>query len=225
MNIDKIDGPIGDFFIPGEPSETRRICAGLSRGVWGVPGAYDKPEGYRPEYDHLALSVSGVRRIIDVGAGWGAFAVWALARWGKEIELDCYEPNVDAVPFLIKNTIGYKVNVHQKAVTTESSAILTQGIDWGGLQTHPTGTGRAVQVIHPDDLPPCDVLKSDAEGIEPELFANYKYLSSVKIAIYEWHGQPHRAILAEICKGAGLQCVREDNGPWGDGNGTGVWIK
>lgn len=223
MNADTIDGPLGGFLIPMEPAETRRICAGLSRGVWGVPGAYGEPHGRTPEYEHTSLNVS-VNRVIDVGAGWGAFAVWALARWGREIELECYEPNPDAIPYLSANTNGYRVNVHQKAVAIEPCTILSRGLDWGALQTHSVGSGIAVQAVHPKDLPPCDILKCDAEGIEPDLFKNYPHLSSVKVAIYEWHTKDHRIELGKICQAAGLRCVRDDNGPWGDGNGTGIWI-
>jgi FkbM family methyltransferase len=220
-----IDGPIGSFMIPKEPAETQRVCAGLSRGVWGFPGGYDMPDKKIPEYDHEALTIPDVQRVIDIGAGWGAFAVWALGRWGKNIELECYEPNPLAVPYLSENTRGYNVHVHQRAVSTNPSVVLRRGIDWGELQTHPDGEGDHVAVIHPRDLPPCDVLKCDGEGIELDVLRNYQHFKTLKAVIYEWHNANHRALLREICQNAGLRCVRDDNGPWGDGNGAAVWVR
>ncbi len=228
---DSIEGPIGPFFVPKEPAETRRICVGLSRGVWGLPGAYDQPEARVPEYEHEALSIEGVKRVVDIGAGWGAFAVWALARWGdggasaRDIELECYEPNPLAIPYLMANTCGYNVHVHERAVTSEPRVVLRRGLDWGALQTHAHGDGDVVSTIHPKDLPPCDVLKCDAEGIEPDVFQNYQHYKTVKAIIYEWHGGEHRRILREILRVTGMRCVRDDSGPWGDGNGSAVWVQ
>jgi len=228
---DSIEGPIGPFYVPKEPAETRRICVGLSRGVWGSSGAYDRPEARIPEYEHEALSIEGVRRVVDIGAGWGAFAVWALSRWGnggasaKDIELECYEPNPLAIEYLAANTRGYNVRIHQLAVSSEPSVVLSRSLDWGALQTHSHGDGDAVSTVHPRDLPPCDVLKCDAEGIEPEVFRNYRHFKTVKAIIYEWHGGEHRRILQEIFRPTGMRCVRDDDGPWGGGNGSAVWIQ
>ncbi|HEY2510138.1 MAG TPA: hypothetical protein VGI39_04760 [Polyangiaceae bacterium] len=233
----QIDGPLGPFAIPAEPADTQRICAGLSRGVWGFPGAYDWPEARVPEYEHPALTIPGIRRILDVGAGWGAFAVWAVARWGHEIELDCYEPSTKAADFIFQNLFSpvtrlsptsFAVRIHRVAVSVTPEVVLGHSLDWGSRKTHLRTEGHAgdgVATLHPQLLPPCDILKCDAEGIEPELFLNYPHLASVKAAIYEWHSPDHRASLGDLCERAGLHCVRDEDGPWGGGNGVGIWVR
>lgn len=220
-----IEGPIGPFLIPSEPPETMRICAGLSRGVWGSPGRYDTPDAGLPEYEHAALSIPNVRVVLDVGAGWGAFAVWAIARWGRSISLRCYEPSDIAVDFIRANVPGdVDWRIVQAAVSAASDVTLHRSEDWGCRKISVGGDGEAVTTIHPADLPPCDILKCDAEGIEPELFSLYPHLATVKAAIYEWHTPEHREVLRRICTDAGLVCVRDDDGPWGPGNGVGVWV-
>jgi len=38
-------------------------------------------------------------------------------------------------------------------------------------------------------------------------------------------GGEHRKILREIFQRTGMHCVRDDSGPWGDGNGSAVWLQ
>jgi FkbM family methyltransferase len=222
-----IDGPLGPFAVPSGPPNTRRVCIELARGVWGVPGSYGRPEERVPEYEHPALPTSA-QTVLDIGAGWGAFAVWAYKRFNAQ-EIVCYEPNHTAVDFIRANTLGKipMIGVVAKAVSVNPNAVLDFSDDWGLRSTSRGNVGEPVEVIHPKDLPACNIIKCDAEGIEPEVFGTYPFLKQVDAAIYEWHSLKDRAILNTILRARAphLQCVRDEDGPWGDCNGVSVWVR
>jgi FkbM family methyltransferase len=222
-----IEGPLGPFAVPSGPPNTKRVCIELARGVWGSPGSYGRPEARVPEYESPHLPNSA-QAIIDIGAGWGAFAVWAWKRFNAE-EINCYEPNRIAVDFVKFNTTQLYPKVHTvtKAVSVNPSAVLDFSDDWGLRSTSRGNVGEPVEVIHPKDLPACNIIKCDAEGIEPEVFATYPFLDQVDAAIYEWHSLQDRAILNTILQARApqLACVRDENGPWGDCNGVCVWVR
>ena len=200
-------GPIGPFLIPSEPPETLRICEALTRAVWAG------------EYEHAELPTSGIRSVLDIGAGWGAFAVWALARWGADLVIDGYEPHEEAFAFLKMNAPSVKL--HPVAVTTDPAPVLCINEDWGGCSVYRVKEGRPVKALHPMHLPPADVLKIDAEGVEPEVLENYEHMGSLKALIYEFHHIDHRDRLRPICEAAGLRQVREDTDCT---YGTAIWV-
>ena len=193
-----IDGPLGPFAVPSEPDTTRRICENIARDVWAG------------EYRHDALPTN-VGRIIDIGAGWGAFAVWALSQW-PGATIDCYEPHGAACDYLRRN--APTAHAHEAAVTVQETAVLSVGVhdnldNWGALTVVGTTAGTTVATVHPRDLPPCDVLKIDAEMVEPEILENYQHLDGVKAVLYEFHTAEHRARLRAFCTKAGFVCLRE----------------
>src|SRR5277367_5905748 len=96
-----IDGPLGPFAVPAGPPNTKRVCIELARGVWGWPGSYGRPEERVPEYESTHLP-SAAETILDIGAGWGAFAAWAWRRFSTR-EIICYEPNHVAASFIKLN--------------------------------------------------------------------------------------------------------------------------
>jgi FkbM family methyltransferase len=201
-------GPTGHYFlIPAEPPETSRICEVLTQAVWA--GEYDCPE----------LPTEGIRSVLDIGAGWGAFAVWAMARWGEDTLIIGYEPHEEAAEFFKMNAPN--AFLHPLAVTTDPAPILSIREDWGSCSVYETNEGRPVKSIHPARLPKVDVLKIDAEGVEPEILEHYPYLSSLKELIYEFHHIEHRDRIRPMCEAAGLRQVREDR----DGTyGTAIWV-
>jgi FkbM family methyltransferase len=204
-----IDGPIGQFAIPSEPPETARVCEVLSKAVWA--GEYD--HGELPGRD------PAIRHIIDIGAGWGAFAVWAYSRWGHDIEIDCYEPHLEAWQYLRVN--APKVNAFVGAVTTERVPVLQVVEDWGSCKTYTAEAGRTVPAVHPAHLPSCDILKIDAEGVEPEILEYYSHMRTLKALIYEFHSLEHKAMCRQICREYGMRQIREDN----EGTyGTSIWV-
>lgn len=181
----------------------------------------------RGEYEHPMLpDYPQVRRVLDVGGNIGAFATWAFIKW-PGCWIDSYEPNGGACEIYRKNAPpGAKV--HQVAVTTESSARLYIGGDWGwsstkqGLNPHEEHFVE-VPVLHPHDLPPCDVLKVDAEGVELEIFENYAHWPGVKICMFEWHIENHRPLLEEILQAEGFRCfvIRFDRNTLGQE----IWLR
>jgi FkbM family methyltransferase len=207
MSTRTIDGPLGAFRIPSEPPETSRICEGLTRAVWAG------------EYDHPELPTSGVASVLDVGAGWGAFAVWAHARWGTDLRIDGYDPHHEAIEYLRLNAPS--VRVHQVAVTVRPSPRLAVNEDWGGCSVHHDDPGRDVAALHPRELPAADVLKIDAEGVEPEILEHYPHLGRLKALIYEFHHLAHRDAIRPLVARAGLRQVREDQDVT---YGTSIWV-
>jgi FkbM family methyltransferase len=191
-------GPQGPFYVPMKPQKTREICEAIAYEVWNG------------EYAHPDLP-SGLKRIIDIGAGWGAFAVWALSQH-PGAEIDAYEPHDRACELLRRNAPS--VRVHQMAVTVQSTAKLSVGEydsmdNWGARTVHGMTTGQSVAVLHPCDLPPCDLLKIDAEGVEPEIVENYPHLDGVQVLLYEFHNAEHRKQLRTFCERAGFRQLRE----------------
>lgn len=210
MTRDVIQGPTGDFFVPSGPPETRRICEGLSRLLW---------EG--GEYEHPELPTN-IATVLDIGGGWGAFAVWARKRFGADIELNCYEPHDVGCEFIRAN--DPKASVYEVAVTSQPTARLLVGEDWGGSSTHfNCGDGKPVAVIHPSALPACDFLKIDAEGVEAEVLIAYP-IHETKAVAYEWHTPDLRSECANICASNGMRCLVDRDGPWGPGNGVAIWV-
>ena len=210
---DTIDGPLGPFFVPAEPPETRRICEGLSRLLW-----------VSDEYEHPDLPRDGIKRVLDIGAGWGAFASWVRKRWPGIESLDCYDPHALGCGFVSAN--DRKARVHNAAVTARPAARIHVGEDWGASSTHfNDGRGVEVRVIHPRELPPCDMLKIDAEGVEAEILSEYPALGGARIVAYEWHTPALRAECRAICeRRGGMRCLVDRDGPWGGSNGVAIWV-
>ena len=217
-NFRAIDGPMGAFYVPigtmmanpelyGTVDEKSRICEGLSRAVWNG------------EYDHPELPTEGIHSVLDIGAGWGAFAVWAQKRWGSGIVIDGYEPHEEAREYLAANAPS--VVIHPVAVTIEQNVVLAINEDWGACSVYHVKEGRPVPSIHPRDLPPCDLLKIDAEGVEPEVIDNYLHLGGLKALIYEFHHLDHKDALRDICQRAGMRQIREDQNVT---YGTAIWL-
>ena len=208
-----IEGPAGPFFVPDEPAETRRVCEGLSKLLW---------EG--GEYEHPDLPSSGIERVLDIGAGWGAFVAWARKRFPEMKKIDCYEPHALGAAFVRAN--GPRARVHGAAVTSKPSARIHVGEDWGASSTHfNDGRGTDVRVVHPKDLPPCDMLKVDAEGVEAEILNSYPTLTKTRIVAYEWHTPALRAECRAICeRRGGMRCLVDRDGPWGGSNGVAIWV-
>ena len=184
-----IEGPLGPFIIPEtDDPRTLMACKWITDGVFA--GEYEHPE--------LPLNI---RTILDIGGGWGAFAVWARAKWGDGISVIAYEPHEAAAVYHEKNAPW--TALIRMAVTTQPAPRLFADADWGGAKTHRQTEGVPVTPRHPSALPKVDLLKCDAEGVEAEILEHYPYLPELKALIYEFHSpelrEECRAIAARRC--------------------------
>jgi len=166
----------------------------------------------RGEYEHPMLpDYPKVNRVLDIGGNIGAFAMWSYVKW-PGCWVDSYEPNGGACE-IYKRNAPPGAKVHQFAVTVKPSAKLYIGGDWGwssiiqGLNPHEEHSVD-VPVLHPSELPSCDVLKVDAEGVELEIVENYRHFSNIKIFMFEWHIERDRIEIEKVLIDKGLRCFR-----------------
>jgi FkbM family methyltransferase len=215
VNTVVIEGPMGPFLIPAEPQNTREHAEWISRGVWD--GEYADP----------GLPRSGIRSALDVGAHCGSFAVLCQHHYGKDIRIDCYEPNPHACDLIKRNCP--EANVHCVAVTLDPSPVYELPWDWGSAKTHGVknapayGDRFSVPVIHPRDLPAADLVKCDAEGVEVEVLISYRHFTTLKVLIYEFHTLEYRDILRAFSRSNGFRCLREYDGE--AIYGSSIWVR
>ena len=153
-----------------------------------------------------------VRRVLDIGAGVGAFAVWAYRQWHRPW-IDSYEPHPDSADVYEKNAPpGAKV--HRLAVSpTRGKTLMFEGVDWAqnslvaGASALLAGKTFEVDTIDPAALRPADVIKIDTQGTEHEVLRLYPHLDAAKIVIFRWHGG-ERAGMERTCERVGLTLVR-----------------
>jgi len=220
-----IDGPLGPFRIPESAHpRTAEVCEQLSRQVFN--GEYDDP-GLPQEL----LGWGGDPAVvIDIGASWGPFVVWAMKKW-PGIAVIAFEPHAEAADVLVENTThalisgnGY-VELFRRAVTTDPAPKMNGAEDWGAHHIAAADDTCAwpVEGFHPRDLPPCDVLKVDCEGAEIEVLSEYPHLATCCALLIEWHSPEKRDRVREIAIGAGFQCLRETPDP--ATYGISLWVK
>jgi FkbM family methyltransferase len=157
-----------------------------------------------------------IRTILDIGGNVGAYALYCRKRWPKA-EIIAYEPHPECAALYRKNAPW--ATVIEAAVTAEPRArdakgggtiLLHEGRDWGmntifGDMYKDPGPTITVPTVHPWDLPPCDVLKLDAEGVELQVLAQYRHLEGVHVCVYEWHKEIFREPCQKILADAGLR--------------------
>jgi hypothetical protein len=117
------------------------------------------------------------------------------------------------------------VSLHRAAVTSDPKAVYACGDDWGAGRTALQAQGKAVQTIHPRDLPPCDLLKCDAEGVEAEILAHYPHLEGVSTLLLEWHTPELKAECHGIIeRRTKLRCVQQEDEKV-RGYGVSIWVR
>lgn len=144
-------------------------------------------------------------RVLDIGANLGAFSIWAARRW-PGAGITAWEPHPDTFKLLCRNVTPWPItDCRMQAVSGRKGpreylydgkhncgeASLLQGPEQAE-------TGRAVDNVHASKLPPCDVLKVDAEGVEVEIFTYYPLLSQCKLVLMEAHGRSQREELVNM---------------------------
>jgi glycosyltransferase involved in cell wall biosynthesis len=197
------------FEIPKEPANTREHAQWICKQVFGG------------EYDHAELPKDGIRTVVDIGSHVGAFPVWAKAKWPEIEAFDCYDPNVKANVIAARNVAFCgSVRIHGVAITTDANPKYLLPWDWGSAKTHGIADGVSVPAMHPRDLPAVDLLKCDAEGIEPEVLTEYRHWDGLKVLLYEFHYPAHREILWEIATRRGFRNLSQATGDYG----VSIWM-
>lgn len=153
-------------------------------------------EVWKGDYGCDKVSFSGNPSIIDIGANIGAFAVWAMIRF-KARSVICYEPNPTVFPYLKTNMEAFANSFPQCHLEANNLAVgnpeittlkqsnrsrmqCTQYELEGGEKT----AEYVVNVLKPEDLPPCNILKIDAEGAEAYIVKNLKHVPDYLVCEY-----------------------------------------
>jgi len=174
---------------------------------------------YEAGYDGDSLT------IVDLGANVGAFTLWANLRWPNST-IHAYEPNPHTHRLLRAN-VG-----HLRNVTCHEQAIYPEGPSQQMLYGQYAGDGESglaayigrtfadipdegmvpVKVVHPRELPACDVLKVDVEGGEAAILEAMD-LSRVSLVLLEYQNMTNRRAI-ERKLADDFYCVFADSFNW-----------
>lgn len=238
-----VDG-IGAFAIPCDTEAhaddgekcVRSICGwrdpelARSEGAWG--------DRCGQEYSYLGrASAEDVRVVLDIGHNVGAYTVWGCRIWWPDtVEVvHAYDPNPGCAEFMKKNLAlvqrGIEVKIHTAAVTCNPNPMFHEDTRWGCSWTHheapaerqPVWAAVAVRGVHPQDLPPADAIKIDAEGVEGDILAHYKHWGRVKVLQIEWHSHANRRAMYALANLEGFVLKKNDCGE--DSQGVACWVR
>jgi hypothetical protein len=148
--------PDGDFILyAGIPIGRRKIGDRLLAKFYDPPDVIDVPDYELALVSALKTHVKKGDRIVVVGVGSGVTCVIAALAAAETGHVDCYEGDFGGVEALHRVARINGVLARTKA----HHAIVGEAI---GLY----GNTKATNVVHPSDLPPCDILELDCEGAE-----------------------------------------------------------
>lgn len=155
-------------------------------------------EVWNGDYACSKIQMSGHPVVVDIGANCGAFAMWAAWKW-EASKVICYEPHPQIFQYLKNNLEVFgrshpqtQFEIHREAVGNPENCLLKTGHNrlCSTLQNgqHTTSDLHTiVEVLHPNKIPPCDVLKIDAEG--SEAIITFHLLEKPKYLVCEYHDQ------------------------------------
>jgi FkbM family methyltransferase len=190
------------------------------------------------EYERAAVEPD-VYSMLDIGHNIGIVCVWAFHWWPNLRVVYAYDPNPGCgeiarqnVQQVLRDFPERRVHIHTVAVTSDPNPMFQLDARWGCSFTSPDvvalgdrkpeGPAVPVKAIHPADLPPADVVKLDAEGVEGEVIDHYKYWDGVKVFLVEWHSNENREKIRAL--GARLGWRHVKNGGE-DVKGSECWVK
>ena len=213
-----IDTILGRMILPGEPEQRSRQSEECAREV--LDGQI-----YSYERTQMDRSTEIVRSVVDIGCNIGAFIRFARLWWPTLEKVTAYDPNASACELARANTDpGLDVEIIAKAVTIDPCPLFNEAIDWGSSRTYGQSEGVTVPAIHPRDLPACDCLKVDAEGVEAEIFGHYQHFAAVKVVCVEYHEDRFRRLIMSTLDRAGL-VMRRGNPEPNTPVDTQVWVR
>jgi len=178
-------------------------------------------------YDLLALS--GIWNVLDVGACYGEFALFAASRGHSVLAI---EPTHESVLVLTANIglhqmLAGSVDVKRAFVTSEKTALLATH---SYRRHHPAGSGpecgdgvsepvvtlqmkEAVRLTAAMDPDRKLLVKMDCEGAESEIFKDVdSWISGVDRVAMEFHNHDAH-IYSDILKARGFSVVATGGGP------------
>lgn len=190
-------------------------------------------------YEYPRSSVENVTSMLDIGHNIGIATVWAFHWWPDLRVVYAYDPNPGCGEIAKKNIKqvldGFpnrRIYIHTVAVTADPAPMFQLDKRWGCSYTDtsvvvlgdraPEGEPVAVPAIHPKHLPPVDVVKLDAEGIEGDVVDHYAHWETVKVLLVEWHSHANLAKIRAL--GQRLGWKRAKNGG-DDVKGAECWVK
>jgi FkbM family methyltransferase len=153
------------------------------------------------------------KKIIDIGANIGAFALRAHKEW-PNAKVTAYEPLASNVARMRRNLDGMPwVKIVPAAVMPEGGAqtmymgdmFVTGGFVKGKRQTV---TKIVVDCIAARDLPPCDLLKIDTEGSEVEILESAK-LDGIGALMVEFHSREDAEKIKTMLEGE-FDCLLDE---------------
>lgn len=156
------------------------------------------------EYD-VSIGIPQGSLIIDLGANFGAFSVWASHRW-PGCEILCFEPNPKVFDVLKQNLKSYpNVKPHKWGIGRPGWRVLRNGPNNEGecsfheMLNNTTETGQHCEVRDPATLPPCNIMKLDIEACEIEVLEPYIAAGKKpEIIMLEYHAEAIRRKIDEI---------------------------
>ena len=165
--------------------------------------------------------------ILDIGANVGAFSLWADMRWpGSTIH--AYEPHPETFRLFQRNVAG------RGNITGRNVALSAAGGGQGRLVASYAGDGEAmlseyregtfnkayggeeltVDLMHPAELPPADVVKLDVEGAEADIIEAMD-LAPTSLVVLEYQNDRNRDRILRLMEGR-FSLIRQDAHPWRD---------
>ncbi len=165
--------------------------------------------------------------VLDIGANVGSFTIWANMRWPCS-RIHAYEPHPETFRMLTRNVAGLSnIVCHNVAVypcERERDLFWTRypGDGESGLVTYMAETFEnllqgsifEVPILHPRDLPQCDVIKVDVEGAETAILKNMN-LEQVSLILLEYQNKENRDSIKELLS-SDFTLVHEDSMRWDD---------
>jgi|GEM_PF-835626 len=163
--------------------------------------------------------------VLDIGANVGSFSIWANLRWPNS-QFHAYEPHPDTYKLLVRNLSGLpNVKCHNTAVYPsekgrepfwsryagdgESGLVAYMGRTFENLSQENV---FEVPILHPRDLPRCDVIKADVEGAEALILGNMD-LEHVSLILLEFQDDENKEAIKELLDKEFI-LEREDSFEW-----------
>lgn len=164
------------------------------------------------------VDMSGITRVLDLGANVGAFSVWASQQW-PNANIRAVEPIAANIELLIKNTDGVRIaTIHGAVVGGEQETVTMRHgrHNCGECSIYDLGEQdemrcEQVKVVPPNEiwLREAEFIKIDVEGAELNILSHGLDLSKAQIVAMEWHRDDDVAEIERILFDAGLTWIHK----------------